>query len=130
MLRLLLDQDFDQDISRGLLQRIPELDLVTALDVGLSDATDTELIAWASAENRLILTHDRRTMPNHAANQMATGEDVAGIIVAPRRLPIKQVIEDLEIVVRCSDASEQNKCYSPSPAVNEFLGMCLQKEFA
>ena len=106
MLRLLLDQDFDQDISRGLIQRFPELDVITALEVGLSDASDTEVIAWASGENRLILTHDRRTMPNYAANQMARGMDVAGIIVVPRRLPIKQVIEDLEIIARCSDAAE------------------------
>jgi hypothetical protein len=106
MLRLLLDQDFNQDLSRGLLQRIPDLDLVTALDVGLSDAPDREVIAWASIENRLILTHDRRTMPNHAADEMATGKDVAGIIVVPRRLPIRQVLDDLEIVVRCSDAIE------------------------
>lgn len=106
MLRLLLDQDFDQDISRGLLQRIPELDVVTALEVGLSDVPDTELIAWASSENRLILTHDRRTMPNYAAAQMAAGKDVAGVIVVPRRLPIRQVIDDLEIVVGCSVATE------------------------
>ena len=72
--------------------------VVTALDDGLSGVPDPGLIAWASREYRLILINDRRTMPNHAAAQMTTGKSVAGIIVVPRRLPIKQVIDDLRIL--------------------------------
>jgi hypothetical protein len=45
-------------------------------------------------------------MPNHAADEMAAGKDVAGVIVAPRRLPIRQVIDELEIIIGCSDAIE------------------------
>ena len=37
---------------------------------------------------------------------MATGMDVTGIIVVPRRLSIKDVIDDLEIIVGCSDVTE------------------------
>jgi hypothetical protein len=33
MLRLLIDQNFDQDILRGLTHRIPNLDAVTAYDM-------------------------------------------------------------------------------------------------
>ena len=33
-----------------------KLDVVTVLEAGLSDVSDPELIAWASSENRLILT--------------------------------------------------------------------------
>jgi hypothetical protein len=45
-------------------------------------------------------------MPNHAAAHMANGMEVTGIIVVPRRLSIKDVIDDLEIIVECSDATE------------------------
>jgi hypothetical protein len=48
MLRLLIDQNFDQDILRGLAHRIPNLDAVTAYDMGLSTATDPELLEWAA----------------------------------------------------------------------------------
>ena len=99
MLRLLIDQDLDQVILRGLLLRIPNLDVVTAHQANLSDASDPELLAWASQQKRIVVTHDRRTMPYHAADQLARGERVAGIIIVSRRLPVSQVIDDLEIIV-------------------------------
>jgi hypothetical protein len=106
MLRLLIDHDFDQDILRGLLQRIPDLDAVTAYEVGLSEAPDPELLAWAAEEGRIIVTYDRRTMPGHAADRMAAGKTIAGVIVASRRMPIRQTIDELEVVVSCSEAGE------------------------
>ena len=106
MLKLLIDQDFDHDIFRGLAQRIPDLDAVTALQVGLSNARDDELLAWADHEERIVVTHDRRTMPAHAARRMNEGNRVFGVFVVPRRLAILDVINDLQIMVMCSKDRE------------------------
>ena len=106
MLPLLIDNDFNQIIVRGLLRRVSGLDVVTAYEVGLSEAPDPDLLAWAAVQKRVVVTHDRRTMPNHAADRMLRGEKVAGIIIVPRRLPVSRVIDDLEIVVSCSVADE------------------------
>ena len=108
MLRLLIDQEFDQDILRGLLRRVPQLDAVTAYQATLSEATDPELLAWAATQRRIIVTHDRRTVPKHAADRMLRGETVAGVLVVSRHLPIGRVINDLEIIVSCSDDHEWN----------------------
>ena len=67
MLRLLIDQDLDHVILRGLLLRVPNLDVITAHQVGLSNASDPEVLAWAAEQERILVTHDRRTMPYHAA---------------------------------------------------------------
>jgi predicted nuclease of predicted toxin-antitoxin system len=53
MLRLLIDQDLDHVILRGLLLRVPNLDVITAHQVGLSNASDPEVLAWA-AEHALL----------------------------------------------------------------------------
>jgi hypothetical protein len=106
MLRLLIDQDLDQVILRGLLLRVPNLDVITAHQADLSDISDPELLAWAAEQGRIVVTHDRRTMPYHAADRMAEGERVAGIIIVSRRLPVSQVIDDLEIIVSCSEVEE------------------------
>jgi hypothetical protein len=45
MLRLLIDQDLDHVILRGLLLRVPNLDVITAHQVGLSNASDPDL-SW------------------------------------------------------------------------------------
>ncbi|MDQ2921247.1 MAG: DUF5615 family PIN-like protein [Acidobacteriota bacterium] len=106
MLRLLIDQDLDHVILRGLLLRVPNLDFITAHQAGLNEASDSELLAWAAEQKRVVVTHDRRTMPYHAAARIATGESVAGLIIVSRRLPVSQVINDLEIIVSCSDVDE------------------------
>lgn len=87
MLRLLIDQDFDQDLLRGLLRRVPDLDAITAYEVGMSKAPDPELLAWAAEAGRVLITHDRRTMPAHAARRLAAGDEIAGVIVVSRRIP-------------------------------------------
>jgi hypothetical protein len=106
MLRLLIDQDLDHVILRGLLLRVPNLDVMTAHQVGLSNASDPEVLAWAAEQERILVTHDRRTMPYHAASRIAGAAKVAGIIVVSRQLPVSQVINDLEIIVSCSDMIE------------------------
>jgi hypothetical protein len=62
--------------------------------VGFSEASDPDLRAWAVEHTRIVVTHDRRTMPYHAATRIARGESVAGVIIVSRRLPVGQVIND------------------------------------
>jgi serine/threonine-protein kinase len=83
MLRLLIDQDLDQDILRGLLRRLPGLDAVTAYEAGLSESPDSELLAWAAEKGRIIITHDRQSMPGHVAERIRDGERIAGSDHAP-----------------------------------------------
>ena len=106
MLRLLIDQDFNQRILRGLRRRVLQLDVVTAHEVGLREARDPELLAWAAFGGRVTVTHDRQTMPGHAADRLAAGEKMPGLFVVPRRLSISQVIDDLEVMVTCSFEGE------------------------
>ncbi len=106
MLRLLADQNFDHDMLRELVRRIPQIDVVTAFEIGMSEATDPELLTWAAQNGRVIVTFDHRTMPIHAADLMGEGENIAGLFVVPRSLPIRQVIEDLELMITCSENDE------------------------
>lgn len=106
MLRLLIDQDLDHDVLRGLIRRIPQLDAVTAFELGLSEATDPELLTRAAQEGRVIVTHDRKTMPTHAADLMDEGRNIAGLFVVPRSMPLRQALEDLELLVSCTENDE------------------------
>ncbi|HEY0545863.1 MAG TPA: DUF5615 family PIN-like protein [Pyrinomonadaceae bacterium] len=102
----MIDQDIDHDLLRGLIRRIPQLDAVTAFEIGMSEATDPELLTWAVRAGRIIITHDRKTMPAHAADLINEGEHIAGLRVVLRSLPLHQVIEDLELMIICSEHNE------------------------
>ena len=108
IVRLLIDQDFNQHIIRGLRARIPELDALSAFEAGLSEALDSILLAHAALTDRVLLTHDRKTMPSHAAVRIAEGQPMPGLFVVPRRLQFNQVVDDLEIIVTCSLENEWN----------------------
>ena len=66
MLVLLADENLNNDILRGLFRRRPDLDIVRVLDVGLSGATDPEVLEWAAQHERILLTHDVSTVSMYA----------------------------------------------------------------
>jgi hypothetical protein len=99
MLRLLTDENFNGDIVRGLLLREPRLDLVRVQDIGLSAADDPEVLAWAAENERIVLTHDRATMPDYAYERVAAAEKMAGVFILNDRLPVGEAIDEILLMV-------------------------------
>ena len=106
MFRLLSDENFNDDIISGLLLRRPDLDLLRVVDVGLRGADDPDVLAWAAGNCRILLTHDKATMPDFANARVAAGERMPGVLVLYNRLPVGQAIDELVVVVECSEAAE------------------------
>lgn len=106
MISLLADHNFREPILRGLLLRLPGLDVVTARRVGLAGAPDPDVLAWAAANGRVVLTHDRQTMAGFAYARVATGEPMTGLIVAGSRAAIRRVIDDLELICVATTVAE------------------------
>jgi len=106
MLQLATDENFNGDIVRGLLFRLPDLNLVRVQDVGLEGAIDPTVLAWAAQNQRIVVTHDRATLPAFAFERVMAGEPMPGVFVINDRLPVGQAIEELVLVTTCSEASE------------------------
>lgn len=94
MIRFLADQNFNGHILRGLKLRIPELDCVTTHETGMQNYSDPDLLEWAAKENRVILTHDAKTFPQFAYEQMGRGEAMSGVVVVDDLMPIGRAIDD------------------------------------
>jgi len=106
MLRLAADENFNGEIVRGLIRRQANLDIVRIQDVGLLGADDPTVLAWAAKEGRILLTHDRATMPDFAYERVQAGIPMPGILVASDRLPIGQAIEDILSIANGSEPIE------------------------
>ena len=106
MIRLLTDEDFNHDILRGLIRRVPHLDFVLVHDVGLTSQPDPALLKWAASKHRSIITHDEKTMVPYAKQLVRQGEPMAGLIFVPQSLGIGRAIDDLELIVECNSESE------------------------
>ncbi len=72
MVRFLADENFNNQIVRGILRQSPDVDVVRVQDVGLSGADDPTVLAWAAQENRVVLTHDVATMITFAYERIDT----------------------------------------------------------
>lgn len=57
MTRFLADENFNNQIVRGVLRQSPDIDIVRVQDVDLSGADDPTVLAWAAQERRIVLTH-------------------------------------------------------------------------
>lgn len=106
MLRLASDADFNGDILRGLLRRQPDLGIVRIQDVGLRTADDETILEWAAAAGRILLTHDRTTMPDFAYERVRAGRPVPGVFVIHNKPPLGEMIDEILLVALCSTQEE------------------------
>lgn len=106
MLLLAVDENFNNDIVRGLLRRKPDLNIVRVQDVGLSGADDPEILEWAAQERRVLLTHDVSTITHHAYERVRAGKPMPGVFEAGRNRPAGAIIEDILLLVECSREGE------------------------
>ena len=90
MIRLLADENFHGDVLRGILRVEPQLDVVRVQDTPLYRATDQVLLEWAAKDNRILLTHDVRTMTKYAYDRirpdcLCLGSSKSAMISRPDR---------------------------------------------
>lgn len=106
MIRLMIDEDFDNDILRGVLRRRPGLDIVRAQDVGGIGRSDPDVLELAASQNRILLSHDVSTMISHANARLAAGRSMPGLFAVPQSLPIGTAIDEILLLAECSNDGE------------------------
>ena len=104
--RFLVDEDFDNDILRGVLRRKPDLDVVRTQDVGLRGGKDPAVLEWAAQEGRILLTHDVRTMKTHAYERIDKGLPMPGVFLVLQSTPIGQAIDEVLLLAEASIEGE------------------------
>lgn len=106
MLRLAADENFNNDILRGLLRRDPSLDIIRLQDVGLVGIADPEVLDWAARENRVLLTHDQNTIIKFAYQRVVEGKPMPGVIEVNRSVPMSVAIDDILLLATVSKVGE------------------------
>lgn len=109
MLRTACDADFNRQLYRALLRREPNLDMIRVQDVGLRTANDQDILAWSAVEERVLLSHDRRTMRRAAMDRVQSGLPMAGLILVRNRYrQLGLMADEILMVVHCSSQAEWN----------------------
>jgi hypothetical protein len=102
MIKLATDENFNGKILRGVLRRQPNIDIVRVQDTSIYQADDPTVLAWAAQENRVLFTHDIRTMAAFAFQRIEQGLPMSGLFQVDQTASVNQIIEDMLLLATCS----------------------------
>lgn len=114
MIRFQADADLNQVILLTTIRREPTIDFQTAQAIGLTGLHDKEVLAIAAKEGRMLVSHDRKTMPKYFYEFIAT-QTSPGLIIIPQYLLTTCDAEDLILIWSASEPEEwiNQICFLP-----------------
>jgi hypothetical protein len=93
------DNDLKRIIVDATLRREPRIDFQTAQAARLDDLDDEAVLRLAASHSRILVSHDKRTMPKALASFVASGGTSPGVLlVIPQNVPIGDVVETLILI--------------------------------
>lgn len=104
--RFQADNDLDQRIVVATLRLDPAIDFRTAPAAGLHNVPDEQVLAYAAREGRVLVSHDRRTMPEHFGLFLYAGATSPGLIIVSTKLPVGRAAEWLHLLWEATSAEE------------------------
>jgi len=98
MIRFLADADLNEGIVVGCLRREPTMDFLTANEADLEGVPDPAVLALASEQDRILVSHDFQTMPRHFGDFLQAGDSTPGVLLVPQYLPIGEAVDELVLI--------------------------------
>lgn len=104
-IRFQADADLRQAIVTGTIRRKPKLNFRSANAAELEGIKDPEVLAMAALDSRVLVTHDRKTMPTEFG-QFITSQTSSGVLILSQNLPVSEAIDAIILVWEASTAEE------------------------
>lgn len=104
--RFLADADLKRAIVNGVLRRERSVDFQSARAAGLRGLKDDQVLKFAAENQRLLVSHDVGTIPEHFRRFRAAGNHSAGVFLVPQSLDIGVAIDELVLIWQASEAWE------------------------
>ena len=102
MIPLLIDENLSQALTDALTAR--GIDAVRVQAVGLDGTPDPDILDWAAACGRVLVTLDRKTVPGFANARVRAGLPMAGVALADDTRSFGDVVESLDLLASCETA--------------------------
>jgi hypothetical protein len=94
--------DLNQIIVKATLRLEPTIDFQTAYSAGLAGLDDREVLKLAAEQGRVLVSHDRKTMPTYFG-EFIRSENCPGLLIVSQKQPISEVAEDLLLIWLASE---------------------------
>jgi predicted nuclease of predicted toxin-antitoxin system len=99
------DADLNQKIVTAVLRLEPTIDFRTGHATNLAGVEDSEVLRIAASDGRVLITHDKATMPD-AFGQFIQASESPGVLVISRGYKLADVAEELVLIWAASELEE------------------------
>jgi hypothetical protein len=96
--RFLADEDLNRVVVLATRRLEPTLDFATVPELGLAGTADADVLAFAAAEGRLLVSHDVNTMRAAAEARVRAGAPMPGLFLVPQDRPVRAVADSLVLI--------------------------------
>lgn len=98
-IRFQADNDLKRIIVDATLRHEPRIDFQTAQAARLDGFDDEAVLRQAASQARILVSHDKRTMPAALASFVASGGTSPGVLlVIPQSASIREVVQALILI--------------------------------
>ena len=107
-IRYLLDEHLNPAYRSQLVRREPELvvRMIGDLDAPPKGTLDPDILIWCETNGFILVTNNRKSMPGHLADHLASGHHVLGIFTINTDQSIGQSVEELITIAGASEEDE------------------------
>jgi hypothetical protein len=127
-IRFQADADLKEAIVRAIRQREPAIDFASAMDSHLEGVGDPEVLERAACEGRILVTHDRRTMPEHFRARLEAGKSSPGVLIVSQGAPLRPVVEALVLIWSASDPAEWRDQLHHLPSLSRHIFSQMRRD--
>jgi len=104
-IRFQADNDLHEDIIRAVKRLRPAIDFQRAPELNLHGVDDPEVLRLCAEQSRMLVTHDRHTMPGHFI-EFIEHQNSPGVLIVSRKLAVGRAAEWLVLYWEASEAEE------------------------
>lgn len=106
-MRFVADENFNNDILRGIKRLCPHIEIVRVQDTPMIRADDRALLAWIADEpNTILLSHDVNTIPKYFYERAKANLTMPTVMMLHAERPLSEGIEALVMLIEASSFDE------------------------
>ncbi len=113
-IRFQADADLSENIIWAVKREEPMIDFQTANQVNLHGLGDDVVLVLTASENKILVSHDRRTMPFYFG-EFIQQQTSPGVFIIRKRFEMSKVVEAIILVWFASEPEEWSNNISELP---------------
>ena len=107
-IRYLLDENVNPAFRTALLRHSPAMTVWRVGDPGVppSGTLDPDILDWCEENRFILVTNNRKSMPEHLGDHLAGGRHIPGIFELNPDMSIRETVEELVLIQEASTMDE------------------------